>query len=54
MHLTREEEKIYNGEEGWAYQMAMKILVRLGDLFGAAQLIPIKSAHVSGVSYKSM
>ena len=54
MHLTREEEKIYNGEYGWAYQISMKILVRLGDLFGATRLIPINSAHISGVSYKTL
>lgn len=54
MHLTKEEEKMYDGEQGWAYQVAMKILVRLGDLFGATRLVPIESAHVSGVSYKHM
>jgi predicted aconitase len=32
----------------------MRILVRLGDLFNADKLIPIKSAHVSGVSYKTL
>jgi len=32
----------------------MKILVRLGDLFHATKLIPINSAHVSGVSYKTL
>lgn len=54
MHLTKEEEKILDGEYGWAYETSMKILVRLGDLFGAAKLIPIKSAHISGVSYKTV
>jgi len=54
MYLTKEEEKIFDGEHGWAYEISMKILVRLGDLFGATQLIPIKSAHISGVSYKTM
>ena len=54
MHLTTEEEHIYDGEEGWAYQTAMRILVKLGDLFGATHLIPIESAHISGVSYKTM
>ena len=54
MYLTREEERIYDGEHGWAYQVSMKILVRLGDLFGATKLIPIKSAHISGVSYKTL
>ncbi|MGD0159151.1 MAG: aconitase X catalytic domain-containing protein [Candidatus Bathyarchaeia archaeon] len=54
MQLTREEERIYDGERGWANQTCMKILVRLGELFGAEKLIPIDSAHVSGVSYKTL
>ncbi|MDH7564543.1 MAG: aconitase X catalytic domain-containing protein, partial [Candidatus Bathyarchaeota archaeon] len=54
MHLTREEERIYCGEHGWASQMCMEILVQLGDLFKADRLIPIRSAHVSGVSYKTL
>ena len=54
MYLTKEEERIYDGEEGWAYQTAMRILVKLGDLFEADRLIPIDSAHVSGVSYKTV
>jgi predicted aconitase len=32
----------------------MKILTRLGDLYNAGKLIPISSAHVSGVSYKTL
>ncbi len=54
MYLTSEEERIYEGEEGWAYQTAMRILVKLGDLFEAKRLIPITSAHISGVSYKTV
>ena len=54
MYLTREEEHIYDGECGWANQICMKILVRLGELFNATRLIPISSAHVSGVSYKTL
>ena len=54
MHLTAEEERIYNGEQGWAYQTAMKILVKIGDLFDAERLIPIQSAHIAGVSYKTL
>lgn len=54
MHLTKEEEHIYDGERGWANQTCMKILVRLGELFNAEKLIPIDSAHVSGVSYKTL
>jgi predicted aconitase len=54
MHLTKEEEHIHDGEFGWANQTCMKILVRLGELFNATRLIPIASAHVSGVSYKTL
>lgn len=54
MYLSKEEERIYEGEEGWAYQIAMRILVKLGDLFEADKLIPIESAHISGVSYKTI
>jgi predicted aconitase len=54
MYLTKDEEHIYNGESGWAKQTCIKILVRLGELFDAEKLIPIESAHVSGVSYKTL
>jgi hypothetical protein len=54
MYLTKEEERIYDGEFGWANQICMKILVRLGELFHAKRLIPINSSHVSGVSYKTL
>lgn len=37
-----------------ANQIAMKILVRMGDLYGATKLIPVQSAHLSGVSYKHL
>jgi predicted aconitase len=54
MHLTKEEETMLEGEHGWANQISMKILVRLGELYGATRLIPVQSAHLSGVSYKHM
>jgi len=54
MYLTKQEEQVFEGEHGWAKQVAIKILVRLGDLFGATRLIPIQSAHLSGVSYKHL
>lgn len=53
MYLNREEEKILQGEFGEAKRLAMKILCALGDFFHAEKLIEIKSAHVSGVSYKT-
>ncbi len=54
MYLTREEERIYEGEAGWTKKKAMEILVAIGDLNEAPGLIPVESAHVSGVSYKTI
>ncbi|MFW3145185.1 MAG: aconitase X catalytic domain-containing protein [Thermoplasmatota archaeon] len=51
MELTKEEEKVLSGEYGEAPSFAMKILVNLGELEEADSLIPITSAHISGVSY---
>ncbi|MGA1820212.1 MAG: aconitase X [Thermoplasmatota archaeon] len=51
MYLSSEEEAVLEGEEGDAKAFAMKVLVNLGDLERAEGLIPIVSAHVSGVSY---
>jgi len=53
MFLTRDEERILDGEAGPGVQLAMRILVKLGDVFGAEKLIPVASAHVSGISYKT-
>lgn len=54
MYLTPEEEKIFNGERGATYQKAIEILVALGDIYDADRLIPIKSAQIAGVSYKTI
>ncbi|MCX9012189.1 MAG: aconitase X catalytic domain-containing protein [Candidatus Methanoperedens sp.] len=54
MYLTPEEEKLINGERGATYQKAMEILAALGDIYGADRLIPIKSAQIAGVSYKTI
>ncbi|MEM3325588.1 MAG: aconitase X, partial [Thermoplasmata archaeon] len=35
MFLTKEEEKMLNGEMGEAKRKAMEIIVKLGDFFGA-------------------
>ncbi|WNY24514.1 aconitase X catalytic domain-containing protein [Methanolapillus millepedarum] len=54
MYLTKEEERTLRGDNGETLQKAIEILVALGDIYGADQLIPIKSAQVSGVSYKTI
>lgn len=54
MHLTKEEERTLSGEDGETLQKAIEILVALGDIYGADRLIPIKSAQIAGVSYKTI
>jgi predicted aconitase len=43
-----------DGEEGEAIAKSMELLVTLGEVFGAERLTPIRSAHISGVSYKNL
>ncbi|OPY51706.1 MAG: hypothetical protein A4E51_01486 [Methanosaeta sp. PtaU1.Bin055] len=54
MHLSREEERAYQGELGESLRKAMEILVALGEIYGADQLIPIRSVQVAGVSFKTI
>lgn len=54
MHLTREEEDMLSGEQGASAAKAMEILVSLGKIFNAEKLIPVTSAQISGVSYKTI
>jgi predicted aconitase len=54
MHLTREDESILKGEQGPTLQKMLEILVALGDIYDAKKLIPVKSAQIAGVSYKTM
>lgn len=54
MFLTKEEEKMANGEYGETIRKSMDILIALGDIYGAERFVDIKSAQVSGVSYKTI
>jgi predicted aconitase len=42
------------GEAGPGVQKAMEIVVALGQIYGAADLVPVASVQVSGVSYKNL
>ena len=53
MFLTKDEESILQGEQGWVLARAMRLLVTLGDLGGATKLVPIRRSQVAGVSYKT-
>ncbi len=53
MDLSREEERLLESDNP-TIAKCMEILVALGEIFGADRLIPIKSAHISGISYKNI
>lgn len=42
------------GEEGPAAARLLELIVTLGEVFGAERLVPVESAHISGVSYTSL
>lgn len=50
MHLTDEETRMLNGEQGEAVRKAMEILVALGESFDAERLVPINNVHMAGSS----
>jgi len=54
MNLTRQEEAMLDGEEGYAVRKSMEILVALGEIFGAESLIKVGSVQVAGVSYHNL
>jgi predicted aconitase len=54
MKLTPEEQAMLDDAQGRATQKAMEILTALGKIYGAAQLIPVTSVQISGVSYANL
>jgi len=54
MYLTKNEEKMLDGEEGYAVKKSMEILVALGNIYGAEKLVKIGSVQVAGVSYHNL
>jgi len=54
MYLTKEEEGMLQGEAGEIYSRLFRLLVRLGEIYGAEKMISVGSVQVAGVSYKSI
>jgi len=54
MQLDPDDDRILAGEEGETRQKMLELLVALGKVFGAERLVPIRSAQVSGASYKTI
>ena len=53
LQLTHLEQEILEGRHGAAKQLAMELMVTLGEGCGATRLIPIKSVHLVLHAYKS-
>lgn len=49
MYLSDIDKRMIYGEGGLANQFSMQILIRLGEIYGAKRMVPIKSAHVGCV-----
>jgi hypothetical protein len=47
MYLTKEEERILNGEFGEGMRKAIELLVAIGDAYDAEKMIPISRAHAA-------
>jgi predicted aconitase len=54
MRLSTEQQQMLAGEYGAVVERQMRLLVRLGELYQAEHMVNIGSAHISGVSYKSI
>lgn len=54
LRLTPEEEAMLRGDEGPGVQKAMEIVAALGRIYGAADLVPVASVQIAGVSYKNL
>ncbi len=54
LQLTKDEEKILDGEKGEGLRKMMKLIVGLATIEGAEKLIKIESAHISGISYQNI
>jgi hypothetical protein len=52
--LTKTEEGWLAGDGGEVIERMFRLLVRLGEIYGADRMIPVSSAQVAGVSYKSL
>ena len=51
MRLTDEEKSILDGRQGEASRIALSVLVDLGELFGAKELMPVSQVHIDATLY---
>ena len=51
MRLTGEEKSILDGNQGEAARIALAVLVDLGELFGAKNLMKVSQVHIDATLY---
>lgn len=54
MQLTTYEQEMLDGKYGAGTQLAMEVLVRMGELYGAKRLLPVKNAHIDAAAYTTI
>ena len=54
LNLTPEERAMLGGDLGSGVRKAMEIVVALGRIYGAQDLVPVCSAQIAGVSYRNL
>ena len=51
LQLCEKDNALLNGEHGLASQLAMKIIIRMANLYGASHLIDVSQAHIDACIY---
>ena len=54
MYLTAEEQEMLDGKQGKGIQLAMEIVVKMGELYDAKRLIKVKRAHIDAAAYATI
>ena len=54
LKLSSAEQALLAGAEGPGVQRAMEIVVTLGRIYGAPDLVPVSHVQIAGVSYKNL
>ncbi|MCR4711924.1 MAG: aconitase X catalytic domain-containing protein [Clostridia bacterium] len=54
MKLTQKEQEMLNGTCGPGMQAAMEVVVKMGELYGAERLLPVRNAHIDAAAYTTI
>ena len=52
MKLTSEEKRMLDGQYGKAMAMSMSILVKLGEIYDAEEMMPVSQVHIDSCSFQ--